>query len=127
MLSLNTIPAMDPKQLFRELKEEFTNTLPESIRSTDDMWNAQKLLGRLASQYAFLMEATVCVKEEKRRMKRDKENADRLQIDQMMEREDILDQFCNIVKTQYAAVSRMVSIRQSVYDELKLLNQRSGN
>lgn len=122
-MTLNNITTIDPQVLLSELRRDFTVVLPEKIESTEEMWSAQKLLSKLGAQYAFLMAATVEVKEKKRRMKREK--ADKTEVDVMMEREDLLSTYSEMAKANYNAVSRMVSIRQAVYDELRLLH-RSG-
>ena len=51
-------------------------------------------------------------------MKREK--ADKEEIDKMMEREELLTAYCEIVKMNYQAISRMISVRQQVYEELKM-------
>lgn len=109
----------DPKELCDALKENFTTKLPASIESADDMREAQKLLSRLASQYSFLMAVSVEIKGMKRRLKREK--AGKELIDAMMEREELLSAFCDSVKMSYNAVSRMITIRQQIYEEAKLL------
>ena len=119
MLTINNVTTMDPETLAAELRQGFTPVLLDSVQTTEDLWQAQKLLGIFSSRYAFLMSAAVEVKETKRRMKR--ERAPKEEIDIMMEREDYLNAFCEITKLAYASVSRMLAVRQQVYEELKLL------
>lgn len=108
----------DPSVLAAELKNSFTTRMPEKIETPDEMYAAQRTLSRLASQYSFLTATNVEIKGLKRRMKREK--ADKEEIDKMMEREELLTAYCEIVKMNYQAISRMISVRQQVYEELKM-------
>ena len=44
------------------------------------------------------------------------------EINDCIDRRDILDSFANTVKLQYTAVSRMITVKKQVDDELKMLN-----
>ena len=118
MISWNNIAEADPAELLEEMKKSFTTKLPTQIESVDEMKNAQKLLSKLASQYSFLTAVAVEIKGIKRRMKRDKESKEK--VDDMMEREEILTAYCDSVKMNYNAISRMITIRQQIYDEYKM-------
>ena len=107
-----------PQELLQALKENFTTKLPTQIETPDDMRDAQKLLSRLASQYSFLQAISVEIKGRKRKLKRDK--AEKNEIDDMMEREEMLNAYCDSVKMSYNAISRMITIRQQIYEELKM-------
>jgi len=118
MINWNNIAETDPEELLKSMKENFTTKLPVQVESVEDLQNAQKLLSKLASQYSFLTAVAVEVKGIKRRMKRDK--AAKEKVDDMMEREEILTAYCDSVKMNYNAVSRMITIRQQIYDEYKM-------
>ena len=118
MINWNNIAETDPEELLKSMKENFTTKLPVQVESVEDLQNAQKLLSKLASQYSFLTAVAVEIKGIKRRMKRDK--AAKEKVDDMMEREEILTAYCDSVKMNYNAVSRMITIRQQIYDEYKM-------
>lgn len=118
MINWNNIAETDPEELLKSMKENFTTKLPVQVESVEDLQNAQKLLSKLASQYSFLTAVAVEVKGIKRRIKRDK--AAKEKVDDMMEREEILTAYCDSVKMNYNAVSRMITIRQQIYDEYKM-------
>ena len=118
MINWNNIAETEPAELLETIKKDFTTKLPVQVESVEDLQNAQKLLSKLASQYSFLIAVAVEIKGIKRRMKRDKEPKEK--IDDMMEREEILTAYCESVKMNYNAVSRMITIRQQIYDEYKM-------
>ena len=118
MINWNNIAETEPAELLETIKKDFTTKLPVQVESVEDLQNAQKLLSKLASQYSFLIAVAVEIKGIKRRMKRDKEPKEK--IDDMMEREEILTAYCESVKMNYTAVSRMITIRQQIYDEYKM-------
>lgn len=118
MLNWNQIEQAEPEELSVALKTHFSTKLPTQIETAEEMREAQKLLSKLASQYSFLTSISVEVKNRKRKMKREK--AEKELIDAMMEREDLLNAYCESVKMSYNAISRMITIRQQIYEELRM-------
>lgn len=120
MIDWNDVAHCDPNELRTALKEHFTVAIPMSIETIDDMKEAQMSLGRIASQYSYLMALNVEIKGLKRRMKREK--AEKEKVDDMMEREELLTTYTEILKMAYNSISRMISVRTQVYEELKMTN-----
>lgn len=116
--TINEIFAMPPEQLLMEMHENFKTTIPISIETIRDMENAGRLLGRYASEYSYLSNMAMLAKLKKRTLKQDK--ADKKIIEDALSREEIFSNFADIAKSSYNAISRMITVKQQINDELKM-------
>ena len=120
MPDYETILNMNPLELIRYLHEEFNVELPTRLISTEDMEQASELLLRFAAQYAYLAEllsyAKVAVRVAKREYPKE-------EWENMVDRKEAIERRLDIVKQQYAAISRAVTVKTDVNREMSM----SGN
>lgn len=114
------ILSMSPLELIRWLHDEFNVELPVRLISAEDMGTASELLLRFSAQYAYLAEllsyAKVAVRIAKREYPKE-------EWENMVDRKEAIEKRLDIVKQQYAAVSRAVTVKADVDREMSM----SGN
>lgn len=110
---------MNPIDLQNWLTEEFelTEEIPTDINTIEDMEKASHLIGLFTNRLSYLtalgVYAKMSVRTEKRKGKENKEKAD-----DMIDRQYAIDAAASIVKQQYTAVSRMITVKQEINKEL---------
>lgn len=117
--NINTILAMQPEALAIWLDKNFLDTIPTGIETTDDLRRAGELLGKLANIYSYIMSITTFAKLAVREAKRRGDSKD--DINDCIARRDVLDSFTEVIKTQYNAVSRMITVKKQVDEEIKMV------
>lgn len=110
---------MSPIELLEWLNNNYNKSIPISIESSEELKMAGGLLGELANIYSFLMSLIMLAKLRVRESKRI--NANKNEINDNIDKRDILNAYADIIKTQYNAISRMITVRKQVEEELKML------
>ncbi len=113
----NVILKMDPTEMLEYLTDEFLIQLPTEITTADEMNEAAKLLLYLSNCYSYLCTLSSYAKIATREAKR---SGDKQSYEDMVDRKDCIQNLADIVKQQYAAVSRGVTIRIENNNELKM-------
>lgn len=108
---------MDPNDLLDWLLQNFTVELPTEIISIEDMNNASKLLLQLTSFFSYMNSLSSAAKIAKREAKR---NATTEEYQNMVDRADIIQNMVDVIKQQYAAISRAVTIHIDNNTELRM-------
>lgn len=108
---------MDPEELTERLIREFYIAVPEEIDSVETMSLAGNMLGELTNNYSYLSSMLALFKVAVRVAKKKK---DKELTEDMISKRDTLEVILDMVKQQYAAVSRMLSTRQMVINELRM-------
>ena len=110
---------MEPKSLMNWLVENFKTEIPIQLDTVQDMETARRLLGKLTNQYAYLVSlatyAKLAVREEKR-----KGASNKVASDNMIDRRDAIQNMADIIKMQYQAVSRMITVKKEINAELHM-------
>jgi len=118
-MDYTTILTMAPMELAKWLNENYTFVIPDSIDSIDQMKQVSRILSELTNSYAYMMQllnyAKIMVRQEKRKGKENKEN-----YENMIDRRDILQNVADILKMQYQTVSRMITVKKEINEELKM-------
>lgn len=136
--TINNIKNSDPMKLLEWLEENYTHRLPVGIQNANDLNEAGKMLGKLSNEYAYIMALQVHVNLLARLAKAEcppKPKASdthlledyqkkKNEYDAMMMRKNILESFCEILKSQYSAVSRMIAVYQQEQNELYMTDSR---
>lgn len=117
--SVKEILAEDPYTLVTLFSQEYNFEIPEMIDSVDDLKNAGTIIGKLVSAYSYLVQLSVYAKIDVRNAKKNKE--DKAKIDDAIDRKAVIDAFVDSVDMKYKAVSRMLTIKQQINEELKFL------
>lgn len=120
--SITEILAEDPNDLMVKLQQEYSYYVPETIETIDDLKKAGRMLGKLANTYSFLTQVSSYAKLEVRQLKRKKEAKDK--IEDAIDRKTIIDTFAEVINLQYKAVSRLLTIKQQINEELKMTDGR---
>ncbi len=116
-LTFSNMKTMDPEELTERLIREFYIAVPEEVDSVETMSLAGNLLGELTNNYSYLSSMLALFKVAVRVAKKKK---DKELTEDMISKRDTLEVILDMVKQQYAAVSRMLSTRQMVINELRM-------
>ena len=111
------IMAMSPLKLAEWLAGNFKIDIPQEILTPEDMENASRVLLKLSSWYAYLNTLLALAKTMKREAKR---KGDKEAFEDMVDRQEVLQHINDIIKQSYSAISRAVTIRIEVGQELRL-------
>ena len=105
--------------LIKWLDKRFYYSIPKGLESIDDMKVAGRLLGQLSNDYSYLAillsYAKAFVRAEKRKGKDFK-----LSYEDMIDKRDIIDEMTSVVKMQYQAISRMITVKHDIQEELNM-------
>lgn len=108
----------DPQELFMWIQREYMSEIPNQIDSSDELAKAGNRLGELINIYSYLMSMTTYANlnvKEKKKNKEDKEAINKAIIIR-----DILQNSADTIKAQYTAISRMISVRKQVMEEMSM-------
>lgn len=122
MLSIEDIFSMPPEELIQVISENFQVNIPPYVDSIEDMEQAGRLLGVCASNYSYLINMAMAAKIRKRRVKRD--GASKQEAEDALSREKIFSTYAEIMKTSYNSISRMITIKQEINEELHFTDAR---
>lgn len=120
--SVKEILAKEPYHLMELFRNEYGYDIPETIDTVEDMRMAGKLLGRLANSYSYLMQLSSYAKLDVRTARRDKNNKQK--VEDAIDRKNVIDTFGEAVGLKYKAISRMLTIKQQINEELKMTDGR---
>lgn len=113
------ILSLDPEDLLQWLNSTFLEDIPIAINNTEDLKKAGVLLGKLTNIYSYLVSLSMFAKLKVREAKKDKENKEN--IDKAIDRKEIINSYADIIKCQYNAVSRMVTVKKQIDEEMKMI------
>lgn len=109
---------MDPYEMIHWITEEFSIDIPPEITTIEDMDEAARLLLKISGMYSYLCTLLSYAKIETRNKKR---SGDKIAYEDMVDRKEIIQNMVDVVKQQYAAVSRSVTIRMENNRELQMV------
>lgn len=117
--NINNVLEMKPEALAVWLNQNYLEQIPISLETVEELKAAGTLLGKLANTYSFVksigMFANLAVRDSKRK------KLDKAIIDENISRRDVLDTFADTIKIQYNAVSRMITVKKQVDDEMRMI------
>lgn len=120
-MSIKNILEMDVFELIEYINHDFYVTLPENIISIEDMQDASKMLAKLINSYTFLSNMAeytkILVRQNKGKIEKD-------ELNMLIGKRDVLVQAVDTVKMQYSALSRMITVKQEINNELKMSDVR---
>lgn len=116
-LTPETMKQMDPEELNKELVHEYVEMIPVEVTSIEDMQKAGKLLGILTNNYSYML---ATLNTFKIWVKITKANEDKKEYEKMVMRRDTVEAIVDILKQQYNAVSRLISVKQEINNELRM-------
>lgn len=110
---------MEPEQLIRYLNQLCKVEIPKTVETVEDMQEAANILARLGPLYAFLSNMEMTANVQKRMLKKNKEQKE--QYEEAITREYIFGSYGEQVKMLYQTVSRLLTIKSQINQELKML------
>lgn len=117
-LTMERILETDPLELAKILFERFGASVPSKIETADELNEAQYVMSRSASNYAYLDSMAQMLKIIKRSRKR--EGAEKKEIEDLLSKEETFARLADQCKTAYQVTSRLITVRQLVLDELHM-------
>ena len=123
--SVSNIFSEDPLILLELLKKEYDIPIPETLDTVEDLKKAGQLLGQLSNAYSYMAQLSAYAKLQIRKAKR--ENLGKSQVDDAIDRKAVIDTFADTLNLRYKAVSRMLTIKQQINEELKMTDGKSGS
>lgn len=134
--TINNIVNSDPFELLEWAKENFSYEVPPGINSVSDMGRVGTLLGTLTNEYSYLVSLTTELalysKMAKLNVPTKPKNADDMpyyiekkeEAEIMEQRKKVIECFANMLKQQYNAVSRMLTVYSQTQEELKMADYK---
>ena len=116
-MNITELLNMDSFTLIEHLYMEYVVELPEALITVEDMQEAGSLLPKLINAYSFLASASeyakVLVRENKGKIPKD-------ELNELMGKRDAIIQAAETAKMQYTALSRMITVKQEINNELRM-------
>lgn len=116
-MDYNTILNMKADELLNWLIDNFTLQMPSEIITVEDMNEAAKSLLKLTSNYSYVCALLSASKVAKREAKR---NMSAEKYQDMVDKCEIVQNITDVVKQQYNAISRAVTIHIDNNMELRM-------
>lgn len=113
---------MPPEELMNAAAKKFVLDLPPSIDTIDNLNKLAKLMSKSISEYSYLLNMAQMARMRKRMLKRMRAGKD--EIEDAMTREEIFENYAEIMKAAYQAASRMITVKQQINEELKFTDAR---
>lgn len=123
-LTLEVMKVLDPEELSFDLIEEYIHDIPLSVETAEDMAWAGCLMGTLTNQYSYLTSAHNMFKIW---TKMAKASGDKTEYENMAMRRDTIEVIAKILKQQYDSLSRLITIKQEINNELRMTDGRVFN
>ena len=111
--------SMEPSVLQDYLTDNFSIQIPLAIVTVADLEAASRVLSQAYSYYSFLVSMKMAARVQKRELQAQKES--KKEITLMLSREETFEAQAAIAKQAYDTVSRMVTIKQQINQEMKML------
>ena len=112
---------MNPRELAEILSATFIYDVPESVDTADDMSEIGKMLSNTSNQYAFLNSLLSISKIQCRELKR---LNIKMSYEDAVDKKEIINNITESVKVRYKTLSRMITIKQEINNELKMTDGR---
>lgn len=114
---------LPPIALLETLSDTFLYDIPITIETADDLATVSKMLSETANQYSFLCQLLGYAKIQKRNFARENSKTEK---EDMIDREDVINNIVNAVKLRYNTLSRMITVKQEYNKELNINSARAG-
>ena len=116
---------LNPKDLTDLLWKEYDFQIPfnEETISINDMAIVQKLLVQTGNAYSYLSYLSSVAKIKVRQANRSKEMKKEEEED-AIDRKESINNLVDAVKMQYSVISRLITVKQQINEELKMTDGR---
>jgi len=100
--------------------ENYTLEIPESIENADDMALVSKLLANTVNKISFISNLLSYTKVLQRESKRKTGSVSKLENEDLIDKKEVLSNTLESLILQHKALSRMITVRQEILNELKM-------
>ena len=116
--SVNDVYTFTPFELIEAMQMgAFLDYIPGKIETPEDMDKIACLLPTIVNKYSFLMSILSSLKVSIRNEKRD---GDKKKAEDLIDKQTILSNAVDILKMQQKTLSRIITIKQMVNDEMNM-------
>ena len=115
----DNVLTLEPEDLVHWLNDNFAEDIPTSVSTVDDLKKAGELLGKLANISYYLSTLALYAKLKTREAKKDKGNKE--EIDKAVDRKEIINSYVDMAKFRYTALSRMITVKKQIDDEMNFI------
>lgn len=122
-MNCNEYLAMSPDELLKVLSDTFIVEVPKTIDNADALNDVSAMMSDAINQYSFLVQLYCLSKIDTRRYKRMGKEA-KLEYEDSVDRKEIIKYVLDAVLLRYKALSRMITIKQEVNNELNMSDIR---
>lgn len=112
-------------EVIRTLYRDIMTDIPEGIKDDTDLKQIEHFLGRLANDYAYVVELLSYSRHYVRYFKRQGAEA-KQKYEDMMDIRDALESIASAIKLRYEAVSRMLTAMEQRLREKDMVPYRKG-
>ena len=111
---------LEPLELTELLLAEYNFEIPynEENISIHDLYAAQKLMAQIGNYIPYMAYLNSIAKIKVRKAKRDKLSKD--EIDDAIDRKEVINNFYESLNMQYNTVSRLVTVKKMINEELRM-------
>jgi hypothetical protein len=115
---------LDPTKLANLMQEGFSFTIPfnEEDISIHDLSYMQALIVKAGNAFPYLAYLNSLAKIQVRKAKREKLSKE--EIEDAIDRKEVISNITESVNMQYNAISRLITVKQQINEELKMTNGR---
>lgn len=117
-MNIREICDMEPIILANTLASKYCVDIPTDINDYVAMTKAGSMLGQLTNSYSYLISILTVMKVIVRQTKR---NGTKEDYETMVARRDVIQDITDLVKQQYQAISRMITVKQEINKEMQML------
>lgn len=115
MLSYDQVCTMDLLDVVKDMNHEFCIEIPTQIDSLEEMSSAGSMLGDLTNEYTYMVALLAMMKATVRIAKR---KLPKEQYEDLVGKRDAVSDIVDLLKQQYQAISRMITVKQEINQEL---------
>lgn len=124
-MNCNDYLEMEPVQLLEVLTDTFIIDIPEEIDDVTTLQNVSKLMSETINAYSFLVQLYCLSKISTRHYKRLGSSAKK-EYEDAVDRKEIIKNILDAVLLRYKVLSRMVTIKQEINEELNMSEGRTS-
>ena len=112
--------AVSPADFADQLTEEFIEDIPVSIETAEELRQLSEIMNRTVNRYSYMEALLSYVKIRVREAKR---GQDKSFYEDMVDRKEAVQNTADVLKMQYQAMSRAITVRQQIIDELHMSDE----
>lgn len=122
---ISEILQLEPADLLEYLYCNFSADIPQKIETVQELEQSSLLLAFFTNSYVFLSNASMLADIKTRSLR--KKGAGKFEIDEAIAKKKILEKYSEMMQKSYNTVSRMITVKQSINEELHMSDAKYQN